>query len=59
MTGGVFVQGDSSQELSTIDDALSGLTRTAMKGKGAVKRHELAPSLGAWAAGVLLLSCLI
>ena len=59
MTGGVFVQGDSSEELSSIDDALSGLARTEMKGKGAVKRHELAPSLGAWAAGALMLSCLL
>jgi Ca-activated chloride channel homolog len=59
MTGGVFVQGDSPQELASVDEALSGLARTEIKGKGAVKRHEMAPSLGAWAAGALLLSCLI
>ena len=59
ITGGAFVHGDSLQGLASIDKALSGLTRTEMKGKGVVRRQELAPSLGAWAAGALLLSALI
>lgn len=59
LTDGVFVQGDSSQGLDAIDKALNGLQKTEMKDKGAMRREEFAPSLGAFAALTLLLSAVL
>lgn len=59
LSGGVFVQGDSTENLASIDGVLDGLQKTEMKGQGAMRRQEFAPSLGAWSAGAILLSALI
>ncbi len=59
LTDGTFVQGDSPENLASIEGCLDRLQRTEMKGQGAMRRQELAPSLGAWSAGALLLSALI
>jgi len=59
ITGGVVVYGDSHEKLSAIGGALEKLQKTAMKGKGAVRRQELSPALGAAAAGALLLAVLL
>jgi Ca-activated chloride channel homolog len=59
MTGGVFVQGDSVRGLASIDEALSGLEQTEMKGKGSTRRRELSPACGAIATVILLISTLI
>ena len=58
-THGVFIQGDSDQALASIQTNLDGLQKTEMKGQGAMRREEWAPSLGALSAGALLLSALI
>jgi|SRR5579872_5606953 len=58
-TNGAFIHGDSSEGLDSIEKTLSGLQKTEMKGQGAVRREELAPSLGVFSAGALLLSALI
>lgn len=58
-TGGSFVQGDNSENLASIEGALNQLQKTQMKGQGVIRRQELAPSLGAWSAGALMLSVLI
>lgn len=59
ITGGTFVQGDNSDNLSSIEGVLDNLQKTEMKGKGIMRRKELAPSLGAWSAGAILLSAII
>lgn len=59
LTGGTYVQGDSPENLASIEGCLDRLQKTEMKGQGAMRRQELAPSLGAWSAGALLLSALI
>lgn len=59
MTDGVFVHGDTPEGLDSVEKALNGLEKTEMKGKGILRREELAPSLGGLAAGILLLSSLI
>lgn len=59
LTGGTFVQGDNTENLASIEGALDGLQKTQMKGQGVMRRKELAPALGAWSAGALLLSALI
>ncbi len=59
LTGGTFVQGDNTENLASIEGALDGLRKTQMKGQGVMRRKELAPALGAWSAGALLLSVLI
>jgi Ca-activated chloride channel homolog len=59
LTGGVFISGSDSDNLGSIDGALSGLQKTEMKGQGAVRREELAPPLGWLAAGTLLLSAFL
>lgn len=58
-TDGLFIHGDSTENLSGIDGAFNKLQKSEMKGKGAVRRRELAPSLGAWAVASLLLSGLL
>ena len=58
-TNGIFIHGDSESGLNSIEKTLDNLQRTEMKGKGAVRREELAPSLGIFSAGALLLSALI
>jgi Ca-activated chloride channel family protein len=58
-TNGMFIQGENENSLESIGKTLDGLQRTEMKGKGAVRREELAPSLGVFSAGALLLSALI
>jgi Ca-activated chloride channel family protein len=59
ITGGVMVHGDDREGLASIGKAMEGLQKTAMKGKGAVKREELSPALGAWAAALLLLGVML
>jgi Ca-activated chloride channel family protein len=59
LSGGSFVQGDNEAGLASIGGVLDKLQKTEMKGQGAMRREELAPSLGAWSAGALLLSVLI
>ena len=59
LSGGVFVQGSDADGLASIEGALNRLQKTEMKGQGALHRKELAPSLGAWSAGAILLSALI
>jgi Ca-activated chloride channel homolog len=59
LTGGTFVQGDKPENLASIEGALDGLQKTEMKGQGTMRRQELAPSMGAWSAGALLLSAII
>ncbi len=56
ITGGVFVNGDSPQGLSSVRKILDQLQKTEMKGLGVMKREELSPAMGVWAAGALLLS---
>ena len=58
-TGGVFIHGDSDEGLSSIEGTLNGLQKTMMKGQGAMRREEMAPSFGAYSAGALLLSALL
>ncbi len=58
-TGGVFIHGDSDQGLSSIEPTLDGLQKTQMKGQGAMRREEMAPSFGILSAGALLLSSLL
>jgi Ca-activated chloride channel family protein len=59
ITGGRVVHGDSPENLSAIGKTLEGLKQTSLKGKGAVRRQELAPSLAAGAAAALLLCVLL
>ena len=59
MTGGSFIHGDTNEELASIQSALGNLEKTEMKGKGGMRRKELAPSLSLGAAGLILLSSLI
>lgn len=59
LTHGTFVQGDNTENLASIEGVLDNLQKTEMKGKGVMRRKELAPSLGAWSAGAILLSALI
>lgn len=59
LTGGSFVQGDNPENLASIEGVLDNLQKTEMKGQGVMRRKELAPSLGAWSAGAILLSALI
>ena len=59
MTGGDVIHGDSPESLDSIGKTLQGLQQTSMKGKGATRRQELAPSLGVIAAGALLLCALL
>ena len=59
LTGGVYVSGDSNENLGSMDAALENLQKTEMKGQGTVRRRELAPPLGWLAAGTLLLSALL
>jgi Ca-activated chloride channel family protein len=58
-TGGKFVQGESDEALSGINTVLSGLQKTQMKGKGTLRRQELAPGLGVAAAASLLLAAVL
>jgi Ca-activated chloride channel family protein len=58
-TGGVYVSGDSNEDLGSIDSALENIQKTEMKGQGTVRHEELAPSLGWMAAGTLLFSALL
>ncbi len=58
-TNGIFVHGDSEEGLGSIQTAMDKLQKTLMKGQGTVRREELSPSLGAFSAGVLLLSALL
>jgi Ca-activated chloride channel family protein len=58
-TGGVYVAGDNTANLGSIDSTLENLQKTEMKGQGTVRREELAPSMGWLAAGTLLLSALL
>jgi Ca-activated chloride channel family protein len=55
-TGGVFIHGDSAQGLASVRKILDQLQKTQMKGLGVMKREELSPALGVWAAGALMLS---
>jgi Ca-activated chloride channel homolog len=59
ISGGTFVQGDNPENLASIEGVLDGLQKTEMKGQGTMRRQELAPSLGAWSAGAILLSAII
>ncbi len=59
LTDGVFVQGDSEEGLASIKEHLNQLQKTEMKGKGAMRREELAPTLAAGSAFTLLLSFLL
>lgn len=59
ITDGMVVHGDSSEGLASIGGVLEKLKKTAMKGKGGMRREELAPSMGAWAAGSLMLAVLL
>jgi Ca-activated chloride channel family protein len=59
LTGGIFVAGSDEDNLNTISQTLDALQKTEMKGQGAIRRQELAPSLGWLAAGTLLLSVLL
>ena len=59
LSGGVFVQGSDAKNLASIEGVLDQLQKTQMKGQGAMHHKELAPSLGAWSAGAILLSALI
>jgi len=59
MTEGVFIHGDTGEELASIRGALNKLEQSEMKGKGGMRRKELAPSLSLGAAAVILLSALI
>lgn len=59
LSDGVFVQGSDADGLASVQVALNRLQKTEMKGLGALHRKELAPSLGAWSAGAILLSALI
>lgn len=59
LSGGTFVQGDNSENLASIEGVLDGLQKTEMKGQGTMRRQELAPSLGVWSAGAILLSAII
>jgi Ca-activated chloride channel family protein len=59
LSGGVFVQGDSAEGLSSIKGHLDQLQKTEMKGKGTQRREELAPVLAAGSAFTLLLSFLL
>jgi len=56
---GLFITADSDQGLAGIGKGLENLQKSEMKGKGAMRREELAPSLGLFATGALLLSTLI
>ncbi len=58
-TGGLYVPGDSNEDLGAINAALENVQKTEMKGQGTVRREELAPSMGWMAAGTLLLSALL
>lgn len=58
-TGGRVIHGDSPESLASIGGTLQGLQQTSMKDKGATRRQELAPSLGVFAAGALLLCALL
>ncbi|HVZ79474.1 MAG TPA: VWA domain-containing protein [bacterium] len=59
LSGGVFVQGDTPEALGSIQGRLDELQKTEMKGKGAVRRQEFAPALGAGSAIALIASFLI
>ena len=59
LTGGVFVQGENAEGLASIKDHLNQLQKTEMKGKGTMRREELAPALAAGSAFTLLLSFLL
>lgn len=59
LSGGVFVQGESNEALGSIQGELDNLQKTEMKGKGTMRRQELAPSLGAGSALALALSFLL
>lgn len=59
LTDGVFVQGDNDEGLASIKDHLNQLQKTEMKGKGTMRREELAPALAAGSAFTLLLSFLL
>ena len=59
LSGGVFVQGDTPEALGSIQGQLDQLQKTEMKGKGAIRRQELAPMLGAGSAIALLVASLI
>ncbi len=58
-TGGVYIPGDSYENLNSIGNRLEGLQKTQMKGQGAMKRQELSPALGALAAGAVFLSSIL
>lgn len=58
-TGGAYVSGESRSALSALGPILDRMQRTALKGKGAMKREELTPVLGAATAGILLLAFLL
>ena len=51
LTGGAFIHGDSESGLNSIEKTLDSLQKTEMKGQGAVRREELAPSLGVFSCG--------
>lgn len=59
LSGGVFVQGDTPEALGSIQGKLDQLQKTEMKGKGAVRRQEFAPTFGAGSAIALLVSALL
>ena len=58
-TGGLYVAGDSPGALSHVENLLSGLDKTFLKGKGSVKREELSPKAGLASAAFLLLAAVI
>lgn len=59
ITGGVYIQGESDRSLASIGDHLDGLEKTMMKDKGVMRREELSPVLGAFAAATLILSSVL
>ncbi len=58
-TGGAYVSGESRKALGELGPVLDRMQRTALKGKGSMKREELSPTLGAATAGLLLLAFLL
>ncbi len=59
ITGGTYIQGESERSLSSIGDRLDRLEKTMMKDKGAMRREELSPALGAFTAATLILSSIL
>ncbi len=58
-TGGLYVSGDSPASLAGLGRVLNRMEKTALRGKGGMKRSELAPAMGAVTAGLLLIAFLL